>query len=280
MSFELKKDVPIRIGELFSYIQTYIPHLSKAASIDLLSYLTGIDRSMVLTKLNELILTNEKTINSVALAKNGYPISYLRKKHDFFGYELYVDENVLIPRVETETLVESVLNSVDRGKQYKILDLCTGSGCILIALLKELENSIGYGVDLSYAALKVAGKNIYDLGLNDRAYLINGDVLKVDTFINDKFDVIAMNPPYINRMDDYCEFIKYEPDMALFVDGDDTFFYKNMLFILDKLCKKDGLIFFEIGSGQAERLAELYFEKNIEFIEDYFGNKRVMIWKN
>ncbi|MBZ4672348.1 peptide chain release factor N(5)-glutamine methyltransferase [Deferribacterales bacterium Es71-Z0220] len=280
MSFELKKDVPIKIGELFSYIQTYIPHLSKAASIDLLSYLTGINRSVVLTKLNELVLTNEKIISTVALVKKGYPVSYLRKKHDFFGYELYIDENVLIPRVETETLVENVLKRVDRGKKYKILDLCTGSGCILIALLKELKDSVGYGVDLSYDALKVAWKNIYDLGLNDRAFLINGDVLKIDSFIKDKFDIITMNPPYVSRMGDYCEFIKYEPDIALFVDGDDTFFYKNMLFILDKLCKKGGLIFFEIGANQAERLAELYFEKNIEFIEDYFGHKRVMIWKN
>jgi len=280
MSFEPKKDVPIRIGELFLYIQKYIPHLSKAASIELLSYLTGIDKSIVLTKFNELILTDEKIINALTIVKKGYPVSYLRKKHDFFGYELYVDENVLIPRVETETLVENVLNSVNSGKKYKILDLCTGSGCILIALLKELKNSTGYGVDLSYAALKVAKKNICDLGLNSRAALINGDVLKVDRFIKDKFDIITMNPPYVNRMDDYCEFIKYEPDIALFVDGDDTFFYKKMLFILDKLCKKGGLIFFEIGSGQVERLAELYFEKNIEFIEDYFGNKRVMIWKN
>lgn len=280
MSLNLKKGVSIRIGELFSYIQKHIPHLSRAASIDLLSYVTGIKRDLVLTKLNNFIFVNENIVNSVELVKKGYPVSYLRKSHNFFGYELYVDENVLIPRVETEILVESVLNRHDRNKRYKILDLCTGSGCILIALLKELKYSTGCGVDLSYPALKVARRNIYDLGLNDRATLINGDALKVDRFIKDKFDIITMNPPYVDRAGDYCEFIKYEPDMALFVDGDDIFFYKNMLFILDKLCKRGGLIFFEIGFNQAERLAELYIEKDIEFIEDYFGNKRVMIWKN
>jgi release factor glutamine methyltransferase len=280
MSLNIRKGLSLSIGELFLYIQSNIPHLSKAASIDLLSFLVNVERKSVLAKLKEPILIDERAINSIELVKKGYPVSYLRKNHEFFGYEFYVDENVLIPRVETEVLVEEVLKNVHKDKEYKILDICTGSGCILISLLKNLPNSFGVGIDIDFKALKIARLNIEKHSLENRGFLVNTDAFYIDKCFNTWFDIITMNPPYVSRNSNYSSFIKYEPEIALFTGDDDLIFYKKMLFILDKLCKRDGLIFFEIGFDQSERLKLVYKDKNVRFVEDYFGNKRVMVWKN
>jgi release factor glutamine methyltransferase len=280
MSLKLKKDTPLKISELLYIIQKNIPHLSKAAAIDFVSHLTGIKRDRVLSSFNDIILLNDNIIQDISLVLNGYPVSYLRKSHNFFGLDLYVDENVLIPRVETEVLVLEVLNRTDKKESINILDLCTGSGCILIALLNELKNAKGTGVDISFEALKVARMNAAMYNMEKRISFINGDILYLDRFIKNRFDVITINPPYVDKMGEYNSFIKYEPEIALFAEDKGLFFYKKMLLKLEKLCKRGGLIFFEIGYGQVDALKEIYSGKNIEFVLDYSGIERVMVWKN
>lgn len=270
----------ITVGELYNIIKKELSHLSVAASIDFLSFLTGIDRDLTILNAGKIIEISHQNIDSFKKVKSGYPVSYLRGVHNFFGYNFLVNEHVLVPRVETEVLVESVLNRTKNIKFPKILDLCTGSGCILISLLNEIKTARGVGVDLSLDALKVADLNVKQFSLENRCSLVQADVLFVDNIFNDEFDIITMNPPYVGINDEHEEFLKFEPDIALFAPEEGLYFYKKMLFKLDKLCKRGGLIFFEIGSNQEDGLRDIYKHKQIEFVEDYFGNKRVMIWKN
>lgn len=280
MSLELKKDTPLKISELLSLIQKNIPHLSKAALIDFISYLTDIKRDIILSRLNDLILLTDKMIKDISLVSRGYPVSYLRRSHNFFGLDFYVDENVLIPRVETEVLVYEVLNRADKKRKLSLLDLCTGSGCILISLLNELKNAKGIGVDISFDALKVAKKNVMFHNLNNCIKLINADILYSDKYLKGEFDIITINPPYVDKKGEFSQFIRYEPDIALFSKDKGLFFYKKMLLKLEKLCRKGGIIFYEIGYGQSDKLKEIYRDKNIEFVCDYSGIERVMVWRN
>ena len=184
----------ITVGELYSIIKNELPHLSVAASMDFLSFLTGFERGSVMLYTNNLVEISEQNIFDFKRVKKGYPVSYLRGTHNFFGYDLFVNENVLIPRVETEVLVESVLSRIGKDTAPRILDLCTGSGCILLALLNEIKTAEGVGVDLSLEALKVARLNVKKFSLGERSILVQADVLSVDSLFNTQFDVITMNP--------------------------------------------------------------------------------------
>lgn len=277
---ELYAGSVVTVGELYNIITHKLPHLSVAAGLDFLSFLTKIDRNSVLINFSSVFEILPEHLEFIEKVKMGYPVSYLRGVHNFYGYEFFVNEDVLIPRVETEVLVDSALKSLKSIDAPKILDLCTGSGCILLSLLNECKTASGVGVDLSFEALKVTSENIKRFSLSERCFLAQCDVLTIDKIFRTEFDIITMNPPYVGINDDYEESLRFEPDIALFSPEDGFYFYKKMLFKLDKLCKRGGFIFFEIGADQESGLREIYHDKHIEFAEDYFGRKRVMIWKN
>lgn len=207
------------------------------------------------------------------------PLNYILKSQNFCGFDFYVNKNVLAPRPETELLVEKTLSFIKND--YKVLDLCTGSGCIAISLEKFLEEKDITAhidaVDISTKALKVAKKN---------AKLNNSSVnfIKSDLFENvkEKYDIIVSNPPYINKQDMLSldiEVKKYDPTLALYGGENGLYFYEKIIENCKNYLKKDGIILFEIGLGQENDVSKMLENKGFktEIIKDYSGINRIVI---
>ncbi len=271
-------DEKVEFGKFFTFLTNNL-NLSKSSALSLMSYFFRISKNEVFLNPKKITVLNETIVNTLKRIEAGYPVAYVLKSVDFYGLNIFVDENVLIPRPETEILVDTVLKEYN-NKNLQILDLCTGSGCILIALLHNLNNSYGIGLDISFDALRVAKKNskLYDLN----ADFIRGDCIYSNNIFKKKFDVIVCNPPYVGYDEIVEESIKYEPEHAIYAKEQGLFFYKKLLSIINKLCKKNGIVCFEIGFKMKNQLIEICKKNKIqpEFIKDYSGNDRVMTWKN
>lgn len=185
---------------------------------------------------------------------NNYPVQYLIGNVNFYGYEIKVNKNVLIPRFETEGLIESTLKYI---KQYRLeegnaLDIGTGSGCIPIVLKKEIPTLNITSIDKSYKALKVAKKNIKNNQVN--VTLIRHDIFKYKPL--NKYDIIISNPPYIAYDEVIDEKCKYEPYDALYADNNGLIFYEYIIEKSKLFTKDKNIIAFEIGYKQGEYLKE------------------------
>lgn len=217
--------------------------------------------------------------------KNGRPIQYILGNTEFYGLKIRLNEHVLIPRPETEELVELILqrlNSDPRKKPLHLLDLCTGSGCIAIALKKHLPEDEVTALDISDEALLVAkGNAILNHAL---IHFIQGDILSPipDNVAGaGQYDVIVSNPPYVLESEKKAmspTVVQYEPALALFVpDQDPLIFYKAIAGFAVKHLAPDGTLYFEInqqyGHAVTQKLEELKF-KNIELLKDMSGNPR------
>lgn len=215
--------------------------------------------------------------------KNKEPIQYIIGNVDFCGFKIKVNKNVLIPRFETEELVENTLKEIKKlnKKNLKVLEIGTGSGCISIALKKYLKDSIIYATDISKEALEVAKENAKanEVEIN----FIETDITKG---INETFDLIISNPPYI-RYDEKIMDIVYdnEPHLALFAKDNGLYFYKKILQESKKLLKDKYLIAFEIGCTQGKALTN-YIKTNFDSIssitikKDLQGRDRILFIKN
>lgn len=207
------------------------------------------------------------------------PLAYILGKWDFMGLEFGVSSDVLIPEQDTENLVEEVMREVCDGD--RILDLCTGSGCILLSLLNYSNGSTGVGTDLSEGAIDVAKENALKLGLSERCDWKAGDLFEaVDP--GEKFDIIVSNPPYI-RSETIGELAPevriHEPRMALDGGDDGLYFYKRIIPEAADYLRTGGMLFLEIGYDQAEQVSALmkdagYYE--VRTIKDYGGNDRIV----
>ena len=207
------------------------------------------------------------------------PLAYILGKWDFMGLEFGVSSDVLIPEQDTENLVEEVMREVCDGD--RILDLCTGSGCILLSLLNYSNGSTGVGTDLSEGAIAVAKENALKLGLSERCDWKAGDLFEaVDP--GEKFDIIVSNPPYI-RSETIGELAPevriHEPRMALDGGNDGLYFYKRIIPEAADYLRTGGMLFLEIGYDQAEQVGALmkdagYYE--VRTIKDYGGNDRIV----
>ena len=190
----------------------------------------------------------------------GYPIQYLIGYVDFYGYKINVNENVLIPRYETEYLVEKTINYSKKMFDGKldILDLGTGSGAISIALGKKLDSDVT-GVDISDKALEVARNNALKNNININ--FIKSDMLEN---VTGKYDIVISNPPYIDAEEKIMDSVKkYEPHLALYAEDNGLYFYKNILSNIKPYLKEKFIIAFEIGWWQGnliEKIAKEYFE--------------------
>lgn len=208
------------------------------------------------------------------------PLQQLTHEAYFYGMKFYVNEHVLIPRQDTEVLVEEVLKEAKARKGLRILDMCTGSGCILLSLLANLEESEGTGVDLSREALKVAERNGKMLGLS--AQWINSDLFQQ---ISGKYDILVSNPPYIQTavIEGLMEEVKcHEPRMALDGKEDGLYFYRKITEQAGAFLNLGGLLAFEIGYDQGEAVARLLKEQGyeeIQIIKDLAGLDRVVTGK-
>lgn len=203
------------------------------------------------------------------------PLQHLLGYQDFMGLRFQVNEHVLIPRQDTEILVEEAMRYLHDG--MRILDLCTGSGCILLSLLHYSNDCEGVGVDISQEALQVAVQNAELLG-------IRADFLKSDLYekVTGKFDLLVSNPPYIKRaiiptlMEEVRE---YDPYIALDGGEDGLDFYRRIIGGAQDYLKRGGQILMEIGSGQAKAVSELLRKagfKEIDVCKDFAGLDRVV----
>ncbi len=208
---------------------------------------------------NDIRLLKEKYPNDfeekIKKVKNGYPVQYLIGSVDFLNTEIDVNENVLIPRFETEYLVEKVLKRINNCKQetLNMIDICTGSGCIAIAISKN-TNFNCFGVDISKEALKVAKQN--NEKNNTKVQFQQIDILKEK--LPKDFDIIISNPPYIAEDEIVDNSVHYEPKIALYAEEKGLLFYKK---ILEKINNKPRLIAFEIGETQGQEIYNLANKK-------------------
>lgn len=265
-------------SETISYLSK-LYNLSKSDAAELVSYSTGIPYNKLIFYYNKTFLPVFDFQKILEKLNKQIPVSYITNRREFYGREFYVNNNVLIPRHETEILVETVLKNIS-CEEGSILDLGTGSGCILVTLLRELKTFEGIGIDNNFNALNIAEKNAVKHDVQYRCQFVCGDMLDCNKMFKNSFDIIICNPPYVSALDEYEKSILSEPKDALFAPDNGLFFYKKLLSKLNKLCKRDSIIFYEIGNAHKKDLESIYNKKNIQFIKDLAGYDRIMMWKN
>ena len=224
-------------------------------------------------KLIEKYIPEKKQKKALKKLQKGYPVQYIIGNVDFFGIEIDVNKNVLIPRFETEGLVDKLTKLI---KQYSfnnpnILDIGTGSGCISIYLKKNLECNIT-AIDKSKKAINLAKKNALKTNV-----IINFIHTSIEKYINDvKYDIIVSNPPYVSYSESVDEKIKYEPKLAIFSKNNGLYFYKIILQKSIRFLNKKNIIAFEIGQSQGESIKSMalkYYPNAIIKIEKDLNNK-------
>lgn len=239
-------------------------------------------------KLNALLLEKiPATAEQVNYADNiayrritGEPLQYLLGEWEFFGLPFYVGKGVLIPRQDTETLVETVISAAGISDAPRIIDLCSGSGCIACAVKANVKNAEVYALEKSERAIGYLNRNIK---LNNADItVIEADVLSESTAKKlGGFDIIVCNPPYLTAddMKSLQKEVSFEPEEALFGGGDGLKFYREITRIWSRQLNSGGVLAYEIGMGQEEDVRKIMTENNlvnIEFIKDIPGIIRVV----
>ena len=184
------------------------------------------------------------------------PIAYLTKKKDFWKYEFLIDKNVLIPRPDTEVLVEQILKLTKNKASMRILEIGVGSGCIILSILKEKKKFFGTGIDISTKSLKISEINSLKLGVNRRLKLFKSNI---DNFNTGKYDLIISNPPYIKKNFLKCleKDISFEPIEALDGGIDGLSETRKIIIKSSELIKKKGYLFLEIGFDQKNKVKKI-----------------------
>ena len=240
------------------------------------------DRKFLILNPKKNIKTNKVKIfkTLVRRRQKGEPISYIINKKEFWNNNFYINSDVLIPRPDSETLVEQVLKIYDKNAKKNILDIGTGSGCLLLAILKERNNFFGTGIDISKKALNVASFNAKVHQLGNRVKFYNSDI---DKFLFGKYDIIISNPPYIeNCRLKYLDrgITAYEPIIALDGGNDGCSKVKKVIYRASSLLKNNGKLILEIGFNQKKMVLNI-LKKNSFYInkvqKDYGMNDRCII---
>lgn len=272
MTYKETIDLGIRILELAGIEEAENDAwllLSKECKMDRTAYYMHMKDEILPEQLNEYKGLIKKRAERV-------PLQYITGEQEFMGLTFHVNSNVLIPRQDTETLVEEAIKLVEPG--MSILDMCTGSGCIIISILKKCNGIQGTGSDISKQALNVAKENAK---LNNVAV----DFERSDMFENlsDKYDMIVSNPPYIRSdvvptlMPEVCEF---EPLDALDGHEDGLYFYRKIIKECKSFLKENGKILFEIGNDQGQAVSDMLTYagfRNVRVIKDLAHNDRVVV---
>lgn len=253
----------------------------ESAVILLLCHVLQIETTALFLRLDEEIteaeITSFKKQFSLYLDENK-PIQYIIGTSCFYGYDFIVNENVLIPRFETEELVENVLYRYDKyfkGQKLKVVDVATGSGCIGITLALEEKNLEVSATDISFEALQVAKENAQKLGAEVKFF--QGDMLEP---LTEKYDILVSNPPYIPEAEEVMSLVKdNEPNIALFGGADGLKFYEVILSGANRILNPRALIAFEHGydkKNEIEAIARKYFPSaRVETIKDLEGKDRM-----
>ncbi len=213
------------------------------------------------------------------------PYAYIVNSKEFMSLDFYVDKNVLIPRPDTEILVEYIINHCNSSADdFKIIDLCTGSGAIAVSLAHYIDRCTVDAVDISENAIRIAKKNSSTHNTADKISFSKFDVLS-DISKLGKYDVIVSNPPYIRKNDVLnleSDVKDFEPVLALDGGDDGLIFYRNIIAHLSDLLNENGIIAFEIGFDQANDVINIfnsYSYTDTKILKDYSGNDRVVIAK-
>lgn len=249
----------------------------------LLEAVCGTDRNDLLAHGEQPVMSQaeEKYLNWIRQRAEHIPLQQLTGEQDFMGLTFSVNEHVLIPRQDTEILVEEVLKELHDG--MRILDMCTGSGCILLSLLHYSNDCEGLGVDLSAEALEVAGRNVLKVLTPEKAE--HAHFLQSDLFekVEGKFEIIVSNPPYIAsaKVDKLMPEVRdHEPRMALDGTEDGLHFYRRIIKEAGKHLVNSGMLFFEIGYDQGQAVSELMRAggyREVQVVQDYAGLDRVVL---
>jgi len=224
-------------------------------------------KSEQLKKFNDLIERRKK----------GEPIAYLINKKEFWKDEFFVNKDVLIPRPDTELIIEQVLKTYSKESQFQILDIGTGSGCILLSILKERPNFYGTGIDISKKSINVSKFNAKQLNLKNRVKFFHSSV---DNFKIGKYDIIVSNPPYIEFLSlKYLEkdIVNFEPKLALNGGLDGSSKIRNVINKAKNLIKKNGKFILEIGFNQKNKVKKILKKEGFyvnRTIKDYGNNDR------
>ncbi len=247
----------------------------------LLEYVCGTDHSTLFAHPDREVSSEEtgRYEEFIARRADREPVAYIIGTWDFMGLTFSVNKSVLIPEQDTEILVEEAMRYLEDG--MRVLDLCTGSGCIGLSLINYTNNTTVTCTDISGDALEVARANAVDLGLSDRANIICTDLFPDKS--EEKYDIVVSNPPYIETgvIDTLAPEVKdYEPRLALDGDEDGLIFYRRIIDNVGDYLYSSGYLFLEIGYDQGEAVVKL-MESNgkfhdIEVIKDYSGNDRVV----
>ncbi|PID61982.1 MAG: protein-(glutamine-N5) methyltransferase, release factor-specific [Ignavibacteriae bacterium] len=250
----------------------------------LLSDILSCKRLDLYLKFDQPLNEEEKTKYRESIKRRGKrePLQYIIGKVEFYGLEFLVNKNVLIPRSETEILIETILGSIPKDKELYILDIGTGSGNIPITLSLNLPNAKISSIDKNNESINVAELNATKHNLNGNVNLINIDFYDFIKTNKNKFDIIVSNPPYVSQNDFNelePELKEYEPQEALTDFSDGYKFYKDILLNINSLLKEKGKLFFEIGLGQSNEIKKMMIDAglaNIKTINDLQGIERVI----
>lgn len=244
----------------------------------LVNFFCKITRSEVLAY-PERKYADRELIDAIEKRCGRYPLQYIFGEWDFYGETYKVNENCLIPRPETEMLVEYAVKNLPHGAYFA--DLCTGSGCIAVSTLVHRPDTNAVGVELFAKTSELAIENAERNGVSERFDVIRADVLKENIFENDEFDAIISNPPYIRTavIDTLEEELFSEPRAALDGGEDGLAFYKNIISKYSNSLKKDGFILFEIGFDQKDEIVALAFAHDMlcDVSNDMSGNPRMAV---
>ena len=235
----------------------------------MLAKVLNLSRERILINLNKKIYKDEFKKFSILLKRrmNNEPIAYILNEKNFWKYKFYVNEYVLIPRPETELIIEEFIKLVDFSKSKRLLDIGTGSGCLIISLVKERPKCYAKAIDISKKALKIAEINAKMHHIRNKISFVN---INVDKFRDNKYDVIISNPPYIKkhslkRLDNDIKF--FEPHIALEAGVDGLREIKKIIIKSKKLLKINGKLIFEIGNKQVE------YSKYFLMMNGFYVNK-------
>ena len=255
------------------------PHLDSEI---LLSESINKDKKHII--LNSKDILNSKQLENfnsfIERRKNGEPIAYLINKKEFWKNEFYVNNDVLIPRPDTEIIIEQILKIYSKQVQLQVLDIGTGSGCILLSILKERSNFYGTGIDISKRSLNVSKFNAKKLNLTNRTRFFHSSV---DNFKIGKYDLIVSNPPYIKLLslkNLEKDVVNFEPKLALNGGFDGFSKIRKVISNTSNLIKKNGKFILEIGFDQKNKVREILRKEKFyinKVLKDYGNNDRCII---
>jgi release factor glutamine methyltransferase len=240
------------------------------------------DKKHIILNPKELLNPEQSKIfkSLIERRRKGEPVAYLINKKEFWTDEFFVNKDVLIPRPDTELIIEQVLNIYSKDSQLQVLDIGTGSGCILLSILKERLNFYGTGIDISKKSINVSKLNAKQLNLTNRVKFFHSSV---DNFEIGKYDLIVSNPPYIEFFNlKYLEkdVINFEPKLALSGGFDGFSKIRKVINKAKTLIKKNGKFILEIGFNQKNKVKKILKEEGFyinKAIKDYGKNDRCII---